>query len=190
MFKFEENLDCIYRNIYYAKMHYNLLKKMFDDYKDKGEYKDISICIIDSLEDSCFIKLGKIYKEDNQSITIQKLLKKIQSDKNINNNDKSIIEYAKNKIEEINNSELVFKIINMRDRYYTHIDKRNSNGILSFSKDEVLNMEELKQLVQFTFDIVEYIYINIIKNNKTSNYLKYWEKVDKQYENIKTKISK
>lgn len=159
--KLKEKLELIYREIYFAKSQYIVFDLMYKDFSKYENYKEIDIAIIDALEYSIFSKLTKIYDKNINSITLCNILSMIYCDSTINNKDHDLIKYALDNKQKIEEMECLGKLKIMRDKNIAHLDKGYPNGLKSLKFDEIINLNELENLIEFAYKLTKEMYRRI-----------------------------
>ncbi len=183
-----ERFELLYREIYFARHEMILLNKIIENYNSESKYKELICVIYEALHTSIFIKMAKIYEIDstNRTITIFYMLKAIQSNKDINHNDKKIIDYVEKELDKINNNEFVNKLKTIRDKYEAHLDKSHSKGIRSISQKDTIMYKELQDIVEKTYTII----CNLLDLTTSKITISHIDKmIDVQYKGIEDAIN-
>ena len=169
--KLKEKLELLYREIYFAKSQYIVFELICKDFSKYENYSEINIAIIDALEYSIFSKLTKIYDKNKNSITLYTILSTIDCDSTINNNNPNLIKFAFDNKQKIDDMKCLEKLKTMRDKNIAHLDKGYPNGLKSLKFNEIINLKELENLINFAYnlikDLLEKLYkIKILENKK------------------------
>lgn len=160
--QFKVEVSLLYREAYFAKMQYILLYKLYNEIlKNNENFKYVYGSIFDALEFSVLSKLTKIYDTDTdkQSITLLHVFNKLQSCKELNNNDPKIKKFTLEILKELKSKDKeIEKIKVCRDKIVAHLDKKYPRGLLSLSADEQLNFEILKESSYYAYEKLKKLY--------------------------------
>lgn len=159
--KLKEKLELLFREIYFAKSQYIVFDLMCKDFSKYENYKEINITIIDALEYSILSKLTKIYDIDTDSITLYTILNIIECDSAINNKNQNLIKYVMDIKKKIDGMDCVDKLKTMRDKNIAHLDKKYPNGLKNLKFDEIINLNELENLIEFAYKLTKELYRRI-----------------------------
>lgn len=159
--KLKEKLELLFREIYFAKSQYIVFDLMCKDFSKYENYKEINITIIDALEYSVLSKLTKIYDIDTDSITLYTILNIIECDSAINNKNQNLIKYVMDIKKKIDGMDCVDKLKTMRDKNIAHLDKKYPNGLKNLKFDEIINLNELENLIEFAYKLTKELYRRI-----------------------------
>lgn len=159
--QFKDELWILYRESYFVKAQYILLDKTYKVMlSNRNNIKYALGTIFDALEFSVLLKLTKIYDPDpdKQSITLLHIFNKVQSCKELNNNDIKIKKYVSTVLKEINNNKEIEKIKICRDKVVSHTDKKYPKGLLSLKQDEQIDFELLKKYSNYAYKTLKELY--------------------------------
>lgn len=147
----------LYKECYYAKQEFFLVKKLLKTYNIESNYGEIIVTIYDGLLTSIFMKMAKVYDKSskNDSITVYYMLNTIFSNKEFNKKDKYIIKYVKDIQEELVDNDVISKLKIIRDKVQAHLDKKYKDGMKSISEEDNMKFLELEDLVNNTYKIVK-----------------------------------
>ena len=146
----KDEIILLFREAYFAKAQYFLLYKIYEEnlLNNKNNPKYLFATTFDALEFSVLLKLTKIYDTDprRQSITLIKILSKVQSNKELNNDNGVIKKYVDDILTELNNKKIeINKIKTCRDKVVSHMDKNYRLGLLSLKCNEQITFDLLKE---------------------------------------------
>lgn len=161
--KTEKELQMLYREIYLAKCQYIILEKLYKDLLNPRTNDKLLITkktVFDAVEYSVFLKLSKIYDIDKRdaSVTLYKMLNKIQCVQELNKNDKKIQDYIKEKLEFLQNNETIKYLKFFRDKNISHLDKGYIQGIKGLHKEYNLTFNDIKTLLDEAYDIIKMLF--------------------------------
>lgn len=187
----KDEILLLYRESYFAKAQYILLEHIYKEIlaNPQNSFQYLLSTSFDAMEFSVLLKLTKIYDidPDKQSITLIHILNKVQSCKELNNNNEVIKKYTitilkdlKDKEDEIN------KIKICRDKVVSHIDKKYPKGLLSLKVDEQINFDILKKYSNYAYDILKRLY-EIIYNEILLD-TKQFDILELEYQSLVNKI--
>ena len=169
----KDEIILLFREAYFAKAQYFLLYKIYEEnlLNNKNNPKYLFATTFDALEFSVLLKLTKIYDTDprRQSITLIKILKKVQSNKKLNNK----------KIE-------INKIKTCRDKVVSHMDKNYRLGLLSLKCNEQITFDLLKEYSDYAYNILKKLY-ELVYNEVLLD-SKQFEILELEYETIHNKL--
>lgn len=160
--QFKEELLILYRESYFVKAQYSMLNKTYNAILlNEDSIKYTLHTIFDALEFAVLLKLTKIYDldPDKQSITLLHICNKLQSNKELNNNNSIIKEYVSKVLKRINNNNKEIKKIKVcRDKIVSHIDKKYPKGLLSLKQDEQITFKLLKEFSDYAYETIKELY--------------------------------
>lgn len=144
--------------------------------------------IFDALEFSVLLKLTKIYDidPDKQSITLLHIFNKVQSNKELNKNDKRIKKYVSAILKELHDNKEIEKIKVCRDKVVSHIDKKYPMGLLSLKQNEQIDFKLLEKYSNFAYKSLKQLYKFLY--NETLLDTKQFEILELECENINKKL--
>lgn len=159
----KEELEILYREIYLAKCQYIIFEKLYDNLLNNNPNDKLLITkkgIFDAVEYSVLLKLAKIYDIDKsrQSITLYHMLNKIQCEKELNKNDEKIKKYVKEKLENLQNDEIIRNIKVFRDKNIAHLDKDYKIGLKGIHKECDLTFNDIKILLNKAYEIIKILF--------------------------------
>ena len=158
--KTKDELSLLYREIYLAKSQYVVFENIYNNLLNSSENDKLihtKKSVFDALEYSILLKLAKIYDIDDsgQSLTLHKILNKIQCTKILNKDNEKIKHYVQEKLNILIDDELVKKIKFFRDKNVAHLDKTYKIGLKGMHKDCPLTLNDIKTLLENAYDIIK-----------------------------------
>lgn len=181
----------LYRESYFAKAQNILLSKMYTKIllNSENNLKYLLATTFDAIEFSVLLKLTKIYDadKDRKSITLIHVLNKVQSNKELNNNNDIIKRYTEEILKELDTKENeISKIKICRDKVVSHIDKKYPYGLLSLKVDEQINFELLEKYSDYAYNTIKRLYEIVFKEQLLDS--KQFEILEKEYESIEKRL--
>lgn len=189
--QFKNELLLLYREAYFAKAQYILLENTYNILLRNTSAKYALSAIFDSLEFSVLLKLTKIYDADpdKESITLFHILNKVQSCKELNNNNTMIKKRISKIIKEVNDKDKeIEKIKICRDKVVSHIDKKYPKGLLSLKQEESINFKLLQKYSNYAYETLKEIYEIVFQEILLDT--RQFEILKLEYENIMKNINK
>lgn len=187
--QFKDELLILYREAYFVKAQYILLTRTYNAILSNDDsMKYILHTIFDALEFSVLLKLTKIYDidPDKQSITLLHIFNKVQSNKELNKNDKRIKKYVSAILKELHDNKEIEKIKVCRDKVVSHIDKKYPMGLLSLKQNEQIDFKLLEKYSNFAYKSLKQLYKFLY--NETLLDTKQFEILELECENINKKL--
>ena len=187
----KDEIILLFREAYFAKAQYFLLYKIYEEnlLNNKNNPKYLFATTFDALEFSVLLKLTKIYDTDprRQSITLIKILSKVQSNKELNNDNGVIKKYVDDILTELNNKKIeINKIKTCRDKVVSHMDKNYRLGLLSLKCNEQITFDLLKESSDYAYNILKKLY-ELVYNEVLLD-SKQFEILELEYETIHNKL--
>lgn len=187
----KDEIILLFREAYFAKAQYFLLYKIYEEnlLNNKNNPKYLFATTFDALEFSVLLKLTKIYDTDprRQSITLIKILSKVQSNKELNNDNGVIKKYVDDILIELNNKKIeINKIKTCRDKVVSHMDKNYRLGLLSLKCNEQITFDLLKEYSDYAYNILKKLY-ELVYNEVLLD-SKQFEILELEYETIHNKL--
>lgn len=187
----KDEIILLFREAYFAKAQYFLLYKIYEEniLNNKNNPKYLFATTFDALEFSVLLKLTKIYDTDprRQSITLIKILSKVQSNKELNNDNGVIKKYVDDILTELNNKKIeINKIKTCRDKVVSHMDKNYRLGLLSLKCNEQITFDLLKEYSDYAYNILKKLY-ELVYNEVLLD-SKQFEILELEYETIHNKL--
>lgn len=187
----KDEIILLFREAYFAKAQYFLLYKIYEEnlLNNKNNPKFLFATTFDALEFSVLLKLTKIYDTDprRQSITLIKILSKVQSNKELNNDNGVIKKYVDDILTELNNKKIeINKIKTCRDKVVSHMDKNYRLGLLSLKCNEQITFDLLKEYSDYAYNILKKLY-ELVYNEVLLD-SKQFEILELEYETIHNKL--
>lgn len=187
----KDEIILLFREAYFAKAQYFLLYKIYEEnlLNNKNNPKYLFATTFDALEFSVLLKLTKIYDTDprRQSITLIKILSKVQSNKELNNDNGVIKKYVDDILTELNNKKIeINKIKTCRDKVVSHMDKNYRFGLLSLKCNEQITFDLLKEYSDYAYNILKKLY-ELVYNEVLLD-SKQFEILELEYETIHNKL--
>lgn len=181
----------LYRESYFAKAQNILLSKMYTKIllNSENNLKYLLATTFDAIEFSVLLKLTKIYDadKDRKSITLIHVLNKVQSNKELNNNNDIIKRYTEEILKELDTKENeISKIKICRDKVVSHMDKKYPYGLLSLKVDEQINFELLEKYSDYAYNTIKRLYEIVFKEQLLDS--KQFEILEKEYESIEKRL--
>lgn len=187
----KDEIILLFREAYFAKAQYFLLYKIYEEnlLNNKNNPKYLFATTFDALEFSVLLKLTKIYDTDprRQSITLIKILSKVQTNKELNNDNGVIKKYVDDILTELNNKKIeINKIKTCRDKVVSHMDKNYRLGLLSLKCNEQITFDLLKEYSDYAYNILKKLY-ELVYNEVLLD-SKQFEILELEYETIHNKL--
>ena len=187
----KDEIILLFREAYFAKAQYFLLYKIYEEnlLNNKNNPKYLFATTFDALEFSVLLKLTKIYDTDprRQSITLINILSKVQSNKELNNDNGVIKKYVDDILTELNNKKIeINKIKTCRDKVVSHMDKNYRLGLLSLKCNEQITFDLLKEYSDYAYNILKKLY-ELVYNEVLLD-SKQFEILELEYETIHNKL--
>ena len=181
----------LYRESYFAKAQNILLSEMYTKIllNSENNLKYLLATTFDAIEFSVLLKLTKIYDadKDRKSITLIHVLNKVQSNKELNNNNDIIKRYTEEILKELDTKENeISKIKICRDKVVSHMDKKYPYGLLSLKVDEQINFELLEKYSDYAYNTIKRLYEIVFKEQLLDS--KQFEILEKEYESIEKRL--
>ena len=86
------------------------------------------------------------------------MLNKIQCEKELNKNDEKIKKYVKEKLENLQNDEIIRNIKVFRDKNIAHLDKDYKIGLKGIHKECDLTFNDIKILLNKAYEIIKILF--------------------------------
>ena len=187
----KDEIILLFREAYFAKAQYFLLYKIYEEnlLNNKNNPKYLFATTFDALEFSVLLKLTKIYDTDprRQSITLIKILSKVQTNKELNNDNGVIKKYVDDILTELYNKKIeINKIKTCRDKVVSHMDKNYRLGLLSLKCNEQITFDLLKEYSDYAYNILKKLY-ELVYNEVLLD-SKQFEILELEYETIHNKL--